>query len=306
MNKIDLTDFLENENLNNLVIENSNVKYNIIKEEVNNIVLLYCKKCYKNKISYDHTVSEESYRYMGFLDKNTNILYDLDGFYFTADCNKFKVYHDIDLIIEEVYQEMEKRINNYIELNLSDFLKNVDNYKDYDIKYDVRKKYIENGNFDDYEYKFGEIPLNIDLCINYLIEKKSTLKILFDNYIKEKCQNLERFICIRYLKNKALKELIEKPLNLKINKDIYQNLKDVEAKTINIYIDIDGETVLYKAEKSKIERDLLYSSDFRDWGASWKEVENALLRHNRNKYENITFDRILKITYRKNVLYERT
>lgn len=304
MNKIDLTDFLTNENLNNLVIENSNIKYNIIKEKISNILFLYCKESYKNRISYDILLSSNDYKFIGFFDTNTNTIYDLD-YMFTVDCNKHIINNDNTSILKEIRQEMEKRINNYIEDNLNEFLNHSIDYKDYDIENDVRERYIKNSGF--YDYKCNITILDdISLCANYLIDKKATLQIYFDNYIKEYIESLERFVCIRYLKNEALKELIEKPLNLKINKDIYQSLKDVEAKTINIYIDIDGDTVLYKAEKSKIERNLLYRSDFDDWGASWKEVENALIRHNRKKYESISFDRILKITYRKNVLYERS
>lgn len=142
--------------------------------------------------------------------------------------------------------------------------------------------------------------------------EESTVNDIFSNIIKDKeftnALGLKLLECDykEHYYNEILSNKKEYQY-LFINQEILESIRDVDAKTLNITISYDKESLSFTFDKLDLEYDLKNG----EWGTfsyckSYDNVKEFLREHNTDdNIQDFEFSHITRITYGKRVLYAK-
>ena len=326
---MDIERFLLNPDVNDLVFEGNYNHQKIHKEQFDDrFVVIYTKKNY----SY---LSQNDYAVAGYLDTKDRVLYDCT-YYLNELLPKEKNLIEkssFGVLGEKLWNEIQDYIEKYSFANeekLKDIaIEKYNHLEDYRIdsyKRDVREQFVEEMNpiiklqksYSSYE--FTNIPeyKGHYIDVEYLNNPQKTVekyanKIIetIDDYRNNKEElGLELLIFrdkIEYLdiikenKNNEFKDLY-------IKRNIYNSIKDIDAKTVNITIQYGDKILTFKYEYSALKRDLTNDSKGSSgYGKAYEEVSKFIKENSQEETsrwtEEFNFSNITSITYGKNELY---
>lgn len=266
----------------------------------------------KEKCIYNH-----SYNMDEFLPKEKGLL-ERSSFGFLNN----KMYEEIKSYIEKYSFDNEEELK---EIAIEKY-NHVDDWRINNYKKDVREKFIEesdviiklNKSYTDYEMTNSDEYRGKTIYIEYLDNPEKTVKKYanmiietIDDYINNKEElGLELLIYrdkIDYLNQIILNEN-HKFDDLYINKSIYQSIKDLDAKTINITIQYGENSHTFKYDYNTLRRDLLNDDKGSNaWGVAYEKVSD-FIKANTNKKDSRTteeflFTHVTSITYGKKEVY---
>ena len=326
---MDIERFLLNPDVNDLVFEGNYNHQKIHKEQFDDrFVVIYTKTNY----SY---LSQNDYAVAGYLDTKDRVLYDCT-YYLNELLPKEKNLIEkssFGVLGEKLWNEIQDYIEKYSFANeekLKDIaIEKYNHLEDYRIdsyKRDVREQFVEEMNpiiklqksYSSYE--FTNIPeyKGHYIDVEYLNNPQKTVekyanKIIetIDDYRNNKEElGLELLIFrdkIEYLdiikenKNNEFKDLY-------IKRNIYNSIKDIDAKTVNITIQYGDKSLTLKYEYSALKRDLTNDSKGSSgYGKAYEEVSKFIKENSQEETsrwtEEFNFSNITSITYGKNELY---
>ena len=326
---MDIERFLLNPDVNDLVFEGNYNHQKIHKEQFDDrFVVIYTKTNY----SY---LSQNDYAIAGYLDTKDRVLYDCT-YYLNELLPKEKNLIEkssFGVLGEKLWNEIQDYIEKYSFANeekLKDIaIEKYNHLEDYRIdsyKRDVREQFVEEMNpiiklqksYSSYE--FTNIPeyKGHYIDVEYLNNPQKTVekyanKIIetIDDYRNNKEElGLELLIFrdkIEYLdiikenKNNEFKDLY-------IKRNIYNSIKDIDAKTVNITIQYGDKSLTFKYEYSALKRDLTNDSKGSSgYGKAYEEVSKFIKENSQEETsrwtEEFNFSNITSITYGKNELY---
>ena len=326
---MDIERFLLNPDVNDLVFEGNYNHQKIHKEQFDDrFVVIYTKTNY----SY---LSQNDYAVAGYLDTKDRVLYDCT-YYLNELLPKEKNLIEkssFGVLGEKLWNEIQDYIEKYSFANeekLKDIaIEKYNHLEDYRIdsyKRDVREQFVEEMNptiklqksYSSYE--FTNIPeyKGHYIDVEYLNNPQKTVekyanKIIetIDDYRNNKEElGLELLIFrdkIEYLdiikenKNNEFKDLY-------IKRNIYNSIKDIDAKTVNITIQYGDKSLTFKYEYSALKRDLTNDSKGSSgYGKAYEEVSKFIKENSQEETsrwtEEFNFSNITSITYGKNELY---
>jgi len=326
---MDIERFLLNPDVNDLVFEGNYNHQKIHKEQFDDrFVVIYTKTNY----SY---LSQNDYAVAGYLDTKDKVLYDCT-YYLNELLPKEKNLIEkssFGVLGEKLWNEIQDYIEKYSFANeekLKDIaIEKYNHLEDYRIdsyKRDVREQFVEEMNpiiklqksYSSYE--FTNIPeyKGHYIDVEYLNNPQKTVekyanKIIetIDDYRNNKEElGLELLIFrdkIEYLdiikenKNNEFKDLY-------IKRNIYNSIKDIDAKTVNITIQYGDKSLTFKYEYSALKRDLTNDSKGSSgYGKAYEEVSKFIKENSQEETsrwtEEFNFSNITSITYGKNELY---
>ncbi|MBR1377337.1 MAG: hypothetical protein IJ565_05980 [Bacilli bacterium] len=326
---MDIEKFLLNPDVNDLVFEGTYNHQKIHKEKFDDrFVVIYTK----TNNSY---LSQNDYEVAGYLDTKDRVLYNCT-YYLNELLPKEKNLIEkssFGVLGEKLWNEIQDYIEKYSFANeekLKDIaIEKYNHLEDYRIdsyKRDVREQFVEEMNpiiklqksYSSYE--FTNIPeykghyIDVEYLNNpqKTVEKYSN-KIIetIDDYRNNKEElGLELLIFrdkIEYLdiikenKNNEFKDLY-------IKRNIYNSIKDIDAKTVNITIQYGDKSLTFKYEYSALKRDLTNDSKGSSgYGKAYEEVSKFIKENSQEETsrwtEEFNFSNITSITYGKNELY---
>lgn len=151
-----------------------------------------------------------------------------------------------------------------------------------------------------------------DLCIEFLENREDLEKRLFDYVItNEDCiEHVHNAINLKNYELVGVRAVVNSK-SFDVNREIYTALKSVpEAKTVNIVIKVCGDVLEFKFDVENLKHYLKFKQSTSGYGASYAKVEEFL--KDRRTYEDFGYDYnevfftdIVKITYRKKVIYSK-
>ena len=326
---MDIERFLLNPDVNDLVFEGNYNHQKIHKEQFDDrFVVIYTKTNY-------NYLSQNDYAVAGYLDTKDRVLYDCT-YYLNELLPKEKNLIEkssFGVLGEKLWNEIQDYIEKYSFANeekLKDIaIEKYNHLEDYRIdsyKRDVREQFVEEMNpiiklqksYSSYE--FTNIPeyKGHYIDVEYLNNPQKTVekyanKIIetIDDYRNNKEElGLELLIFrdkIEYLdiikenKNNEFKDLY-------IKRNIYNYIKDIDAKTVNITIQYGDKSLTFKYEYSALKRDLTNDSKGSSgYGKAYEEVSKFIKENSQEETsrwtEEFNFSNITSITYGKNELY---
>lgn len=316
--------FLLDENLNDKVFEGKYKKFKIHKEKFNDrFVVIYLKE------ASDYLYQEE-YKASGYLDIHDKCIYDCD--YYLNDLLsesktfklesfynlKNKINEDVCVYLANYSFKKEKELME----NSLDLFEKIDEWKKERYMNEIRKNFIKESN----PFIKLELPYSLFSVINsydysiyrvyveYLNNPEDTIKKYANKII-----NLENFktdlglqLLIYYDKVKYLENIVNNYNNefkdLYVNKNIYDAIKNLDAKTLNITIKYGGKSLTFKYEYRRLIDDLVNDNrGSSDYGVGYDKVSEFIKENNKfseyNRKEDFDFANISSITYGKKELY---
>ena len=326
---MDIEKFLLNPDVNDLVFEGTYNHQKIHKEQFDDrFVVIYTKTNY----SY---LSQNDYEVAGYLDTKDRVLYNCT-YYLNELLPKEKNLIErssFGILGEKLWNEIQDYIEKYSFANeekLKDIaIEKYNHLEDYRIdsyKREVREQFVEEMNpiiklqksYSSYE--FTNIPeyKGHYIDVEYLNNPQKTIekyanKIIetIDDYRNNKEElGLELLIFrdkIAYLD--VIKENKDNKFeDLYIKRNIYNSIRDIDAKTVNITIKYGDKSLTFKYEYSALKRDLTNDSKGSSgYGKAYEEVSKFIKENSQEKTsrwtEEFNFSNITSITYGKNELY---
>lgn len=317
--------FLLDENINDKAFEGKYKKFKIHKEKFNDrFTVIYLKE------STDILFQNE-YKASGYLDMHDKCIYDCDYYLndllFENKTFKLESFHNLkDKINQDVRKYLEKySFKNELELkkNSLELFETIDHWKKERYMDEIRKSFIKESNpiiklelpyslfsvINSYDYSIYR------LYVEYLNNPEDTIKKYANKII-----NLENFktdlglqLLIYYDKVKYLESIVNNYNNefkdLYINKKLYEAIKNLDAKTLNITIKYGDNTLTFKYDYHRFINDLVNDSrGSSDYGVAYKIVSDFIkmndIECNERRYsEEFKFENIISITYGKKELY---
>lgn len=321
--------FLLNPDFNDLVFDGTYNQQKVHKERFDDrFIVIYTKRNY-------NYLSQDNYEVAGYLDTKDKVLYNCNYYLneLLSKENSLIQKSSFGVLGEKIWNGIQDYIEKYSFAN-EDKLKDIaiekyNHLEDYRIeiyKREVRNQFVEETNpiikleksYSSYE--FTNIPeyKGHYIDIEYLNNSQNTIekyanKIIetIDDYRNNKEElGLELLIFrdkIEYLN--TIKENKNNIFNdLYIKKDIYNSIKDIEAKTVNITIQYGEKNLTFKYDYNSLKRDLLNDSKGSSrYGKAYEEVSNFIKENSKEETsrwtEEFNFSNIISITYGKNELY---
>lgn len=294
----------------------------IVKEQINDrFYVLYCRQESNNMKQNDYEVCG----YYDFIDKT---LYDLK--YYLDKC----IQND-EIIQKKYFLDVEEEITNKVNDYITKYV--LENKKDFEIlgkeKYFSQKNWSTSDRWEVIQEFISSKQAKVNFNINYsmfnvfyndnFLESNSILKYLdnCDEYICEISKMLieknkedlgYKLLC--YYDKLDYLEKIEKNLNnefssIHINKNIYNAIKDIDAKTVNITIKYDNDYISFHFSYDKLKSELLCGNiGCCDFSKSYKVISDFIKERkvsNRYTYEDFEFSHIESIKYGKKELYNK-
>ncbi len=326
---MDIERFLLNPDANDLVFETTYNHKKVHKEQFDDrFVVIYTKTNY-------NYLSQDDYEVAGYLDTKERVLYNCT-YYLSELLPKEKnliKQSSFGVLGEKLWNEIEDYIEKYSFAN-EDKLKEIatekynslEDYRKEVYKRDVRQQFVQEmkpiiklqRSYSTYD--FTNIPeykghyIDVEYLNNpqETVEKYSN-KIIetIDDYRNNK-EDLGLELLIFRDKIKYLDIIKENKDNefkdLYIKREIYNSIKDIDAKTINITIQYGENSLTFKFDYSALKRDLINDSNGScGYGKAYEEVSNFIKENSEKEVnrwtEDFNFSNITSITYGKNELY---
>ncbi len=320
-----LEKFLIDKNRNNEIFENSfKTKYKVYKENINErFDVIY----YKNINNYD--LFQDRYDVGGYIDKVEECLYDvnydLQNMFLIDKKIKIARFKDIET---KLYGELNKKMDSYLKENKDmikkDGKRNFDYLNQYEVDYikeEINRIYITQENpkielkFKGEQYfltKLSKYKIG-DIYLNYLNNAEKTTDDLFKELVTLYKEELGFEALIYDYKVKYLEELSKgnNPINkqLNINRNIYQSLQNVYARTITINIQYGENNMNFKYNLDDLKRELAKGNDSASsYGVAYDKVSDFIKNNDtstRTYKSSFEFSHINFITYGKDEIYNK-
>jgi len=217
----------------------------------------------------------------------------------------------IDFIRDTLIREVKKRIIDEIgydeksipNIKISDeTLKEIKEDTVPELSY---KLFMNEGEINRYEYvnsyTLPQVRDSETLLLRYLESPKKIIKSEVKKYLKEKGSHIAMSIVKNKLVEKKLDEL-SKNKNMIEKREIYTILNSKDMKTVNLKLVKDGQTLNYKVKTGCWDYLNCYVSPYDVVGKNKSEQFKKIFAET---IGDASFDNISKITYSRNVLYER-
>ena len=316
-----LEEFLKDNARNKEIFEdNMQNKYVVYKEEVNErFDTIYYKR-------YSESLSQNDYQVGGFYDRKEHTLYNPN---YNIQ-NMFLLDHTVNIaylsyIDRDIVRKLNEKINMYLDNNRNK-LKQYGKIKfeylnEYDIrrvKEEMNREFITQLNpgvslsYDLSTYDLTKLKNynSNDIYNAYLNNRDELINKLFEEVKNIKKEDLG-FAALMYdFKLNYLHELVEsgKYPQITINRNIYQSIKDVYARNLNINIGYGENNMNFKFDIDDLKNSLARGdTSTRTYGVNYRKVadfikENDLIR---DKHEDFEFSHINFITHGKDELYNK-
>lgn len=303
------------------IVEASKKQIKIHKDVIDNRFIIIYEKPYQKGLD------QPSYSVGGYYDKIDNCIYS-PSFWIEMEVEKAGTIKtsSFDKLFKEFFEELDQKIKSIITNNPDEYkdagiekYNHSDHWKIRNAKPTVESNFIKGLSpvislrEADSESKIynNENYYDRSMLIEYLNHPLETIekyaKIIIDNYKSD--LGLDLLIYddqLEYLKK--IEENKDGEFdNLYLNKTIYNSIKDIEAKTLNITINYNGKDFTFKFDygilKDSLESNL---TKCKGYYSLYDKVEK-FLEENTNKDKHDTyfdFSNITSITYGKKVLYE--
>lgn len=287
------------------------------------------------KIDKENYLEQNDYEVVGYLDIKDKCIYN-HGYNMDEFLPKEKSLLErgsFNLLNKKMFEEIKNYIEKYSfdnEENLKEIA--IEKYNHIDewgierYKKEVREQFIAEENpiikleksYTDYAVTNSDEYCGKTIYIEYLDNPERTVK-KYANKIIESLENyknnkeelgLELLIYrdkIDYL-NQIIANENHKFDDLYINKLMYNSIKDLDAKTLNITIKYGENTYTFKYDYDILKRDLLNDDrSSNSWGIAYDKVSD-FIKENTNKEdyrstEEFLFSNVTSITYGKKELY---
>ena len=308
-----LEEFLKDNARNKEIFEdNMQNKYVVYKEEVNErFDTIYYKR-------YSESLSQNDYQVGGFYDRKEHTLYNPN---YNIQ-NMFLLDHTVNIaylsyIDRDIVRKLNEKINMYLDNNRNK-LKQYGKIKfeylnEYDIrrvKEEMNREFITQLNpgvslsYDLSTYDLTKLKNynSNDIYNAYLNNRDELINKLFEEVKNIKKEDLG-FAALMYdFKLNYLHELVEsgKYPQITINRNIYQSIKDVYARNLNINIGYGENNMNFKFDIDDLKNSLARGdTSTRTYGVNYRKVadfikENDLIR---DKHEDFEFSHINFITH---------
>ncbi len=317
--------FLLDENLNDQLFDKSYTgKLKIHKEKYDNrFIVIYIKH-------YRGDLEQQDYNVGGYLDIKEKCLYDCD--YWLRDVIPKEGSINLSSFSNlgsKLYDDIKNYIFNY-SFKQSDMLKEIaiekfnqtEDYKKNRYKTEVRELFIaeqdpvitlEKGYYDAGVMNKDEYR-GKNLYIKYLDNPKKIVEKISKELIEEYKEQLGLELLIYEDKIDYLNQIKNNENHefdyLYINKEMYNSIKDIDAKTLNITIHYGTNDMTFKYDYGTLKRDLL--NDDRgssSWGVAYDKVSDFIKENTNNTNhrgtEEFLFSNVTSITYGKKELYHK-
>lgn len=326
----DMEKFLLNPDENDKVFKGNYHPRKIHKEKYDDrFVVIYMKTDKENYLE------QNDYGVVGYLDIKDKCIYN-HGYNLDEFLSKEKSLlkrSSFGLINNKMFEEIKNYIEKYsfdneeklTEIAIEKY-NHVDDWRISCYKKDVREQFIVEENpiiklkesYTDYVVTNSDEYRGKTIYIEYLNNPEKTVKKYankiieyFDDYRNNKEElGLELLIYrdkIEYL-NQIIVNEDHKFDNLYINKLMYQSIKDLDAKTVNITIQYGENSYIFKYDYDVLRRDLLNDDKGSNaWGVAYDKVSD-FIKANTNKEdsrstEEFLFTHVTSITYGKKEIY---
>ena len=321
--------FLLNPDVNDLVFEGNYNNQKVHKEQYDDrFVVIYTK-------TNNNYLSQNDYEVAGYLDTKDRILYNC-SYYLNELLPKEKNLIEkssFGILGEKLWNEIQDYIEKYSFANeeklkeiatekyngLEDYRKEVHNKE-------VRQQFIEEmkpiiklqKSYSSYEFNNTPEYKGHYIDIEYLNNPQETIEKYANRIIetiddyRNNMEDLGLELLIFRDKIKYLDVIKENKDNefkdLYIKRNIYNSIKDIDAKTVNITIQYGDKNLTFKYEYSALKRDLLNDSKGSSgYGKAYEEVSQFIKDNSKEETSRWTqefdFSNITSITYGKNELY---
>ena len=292
-----LEEFLKDNSRNKEIFEdNMRNKYVVYKEEYNH---RFDNVYYKR---YAEGLSSNEYSFGGYYDKKEHTLYNPSWNIrnmFMAD-SKIQIANLSDLD-KDIENRLVKRMNNYLQENKNK-LKQYGRTKfeyltEYDIKRindEVNQEYITQSNPQvELSYKFNIYDIRSlknynsgDVYMKYLYDADGLVDLLFNELRDIKKEEIGYSALLFEYKTKYLEKLLKnnEPMyhQININRDIYQSLKEIYARTVNINIVYGENNMTFKYDIDDLRRSLSRGdSSTRTYGVAYSKVAEFIKTNDR-------------------------
>ncbi len=319
----DVEKFLLDNNELDAVFEGTYDKMKIHKEIYDDRFIVLYSKYEKNHLT------QEDYSINGYFDVKDKIIYDLgyqlrnilgDRISFEkksfSDVEK-ELLNDIKTYIENYSFENAKSIKKLAEKRFADL-----NGWEFDrYKREVRQSFIKQDN---YEVSLGSTYSNYkctnsidykskDILEDYLKNPDDTVSKWANIIIKDQEEQIGFDMLIYEFKKAYLNEIKKNPnkyTDLYTNKKLYDSIKNMDAKTINITIEYNKQEMSFSFNYRSFIYDL--ANDYTkgsDYNSAYEKVSEFIKENTNRKEERGRFDfdfsHITKITYGKKELYKK-
>ena len=317
-----LEKFLVDKKAVNEILENSFDKIKIYKEDYDDrFSILYTK-------DFTESFYQKQYTNSAYFDKKEGILYLQNSILkeFIKPSFKFDI-KSIQDVEKELIQKMEEYISEYSLKHQEEFIKIIehdshDTYYSRDFnKQQVFKKFFDNEK--DIEYSVGDYCRNLyrlperenhNMFYDFFNETEKTVKKYSEMIMEKNREEIGRRLkeyksrqnyldCIYENKNGEFDYLYQ-------NKKIYDSIKYLYAKNVNITVEYNNLTHTFKFDCQRLFNDLSQGkTSSSDYGASYELVSKFVKENDPdykdNRDDSFKFSNVVNISYGKNEVYNR-
>lgn len=319
-----LEKFLLNENRNKEIFEDSmKNKYKVFKENYDErFITIYYKR-------HSDSIYQRNYEVGGYFDTKDkciyNANYNLQNMFSYDKKIELRNFNDIE---NKIHEELNYKIKTYMNENKDKIKINgkakFDYLNEYDIKRikeDINKIYIYQKNptieltYNIQSYSLRELNnyKNRNLYMDYLNDSKSLIEDIFKELITIKKEEIGFEALVYDYKVNYLKELSNSKNHIynqiKMNRNIYQSMIGIYAKSVNINIEYGGNNLNFKFDFDVLKRALVNGEKGAStYGVAYSRVSDFIKvnKLNSDKYYNdFEFSHINFITYGKQEIYNK-
>ena len=320
---LEIEKFLLDNNLND---ENFYTVYELLKlhKEVydDRFIIIYFQKCRDGLL-------HNAYEVGGYFDIKDKCLYET-GYLLCLLLEESKLIKQSSFsnLYNNLTKDIDNYINNYALIN-KEVLKPLgrENYYKNDLPYinsnerKVRESFIKgDDNIKNYYHSCSHSLIEYsdeyetkDLFIDYLNNPDKIINKYAEMIINKNKDSLGESLLVYEYEINYYKKLIKNKNNefrdVYLNKKIYDSIKDIDAKTINITIKYGNSDLTFNYDYNILKRDLL--NDCRGsnaWGVAYDKVSNFIKEKTNSldsrKTEEFLFSHISSITYGRKSLYK--
>ena len=321
----DFASFLSDDSRNDEVYQDYYGKLKIHKEKYNDRFTVIYSKTHKDSLY------QEQYNVAGYYDIKNNCIYNYS--YSLQSIIKDNPTIHLDLfstIHKQIVEDITKYITDY-SFNHQNKLKRLaleefNNYSPSDIdnyRNPIKIKFVKDNNpliefnsvFNTYDILNRDEQYKLNVYLNYIINPEDLVKQKAERFIQSNQDKLGMSLLIYDAQEKYLKELQanknDKYKDIYSIKKIYDAIKGMDAKTLNITIKYKEEFLTFNFSYDRLKRSLeACEKGSCDYGSSYMKVANFIKKNSDNPekiglYEDFKFDNIVSITYGRNELYKR-
>lgn len=321
----EFVEFLKDNDSNDLCFETKYKKIKMHKEKYDNrFTILYSK-------SESTALKQDDYEVAGYYDNIENTLYNSN--YEIRDIvpnDNSILINNFENIITKLCNEIYEYISNYVISHAEEYRKlgqpkfvDLSSWRESEIAKETEAFFINDNisklKIDIYgiegNIKYSREYNNKKIIVDYLNNSKKIVKKYADKFINENKEELGKNLLVYEYQLEHLKKVKNNIDNkydyVYVNKKILESIKDLDAKTLAITINYNGNEITFKYDFNRLLRKV-QNADYKgyDYCSSYQKVIDFLNENNIKDERNCSetefnFENITSISYGKKILYER-